>query len=81
MKKKPRKHETKRDGAFPSLKTTPPGHWIQVQAGDEEAASGGGRRSVLTEVMVVPGGRGWLVRTLVSSPDAETVALCFVPKR
>jgi len=44
--------------------------------------SGGGRRSVLTEALPVPGGHGWLVRTIVSaSSGSEAMALCFVPKR
>lgn len=57
------------------------GVWQAVSAGESAAVSGGGRRSVLTEAISVPGGHGWLVRTIVSaSSGSEAVALCFVPR-
>jgi len=84
MKPKARtKKRTKSDPwhPLPSLKDAS-GVWQGVSAGESAAASGGGRRSVLTEAMALPGGHGWLVRTIVSSSTgSEAVALCFVPKR
>jgi len=68
-------------GPFPPLASTPPGRWMKAGVGDEAATSGGGRRTVLTEVMVAPNRRGWIVRTLVASTGSEAVALCFVPGR
>jgi len=68
-------------GPLPSLKDTT-GMWQVVSAGESAADSGGGRRSVLTEAMALPGGHGWLVRTIVTSATgSDAVALCFVPRR
>jgi hypothetical protein len=77
------KHGKKpKNTAIPPLKTTAPGTWIPLTAGDSQAASGGGRRSVTTEVMVAPGGKGWVMRTIVASAEGSpAVALCYIPKR
>ena len=83
---KPKSRTTRRvrrgvGSPFPPLTRTG-GVWSEVRAGESAAMSGGGRRSVLTEALPVPGGHGWLVRTIVSaSSGSEAMALCFVPKR
>ena len=71
-----------KDGPFPAAKSKEPGRWVQISADDRNAQSGGGRRNVTTEVMPVPGGAGWVMRTIVATAEGHVaVALCYVPKK
>lgn len=69
-------------GPFPPAKTKHPGHWITIPADDDNSAFGGGRRTVTTEVMSVPGGAGWVMRSIVGTSEGDVaVGLCYIPKK
>jgi len=77
-----KKSKAAKDGPFPPAKSKEPGRWVQISADDGNAQSGGGRRNVSTEVMAVPGGSGWVMRTIVATADGHVAAaLCYVPKK
>lgn len=77
-----KKGKAAKDGPFPPLKTKEPGRWTAVPADDDNSSYGGGRRTVTTEVMAVPGGSGWVMRTIVgTSEGGAAVALCYIPKK
>lgn len=81
MKDKKKRKGTK-DGPFPPAKSKQPGRWERVAADDMNSASGGGRRTVTTEVMAVPGGNGWVMRSIVATAEGDAaVALCYIPKK
>ena len=76
------KDKKKKDGPFPPAKNKQPGRWVQIAADDANSAFGGGRRTVSTEVMAVPGGGGWVMRSIVGGPEGDiAVALCYIPKK
>jgi hypothetical protein len=80
--KEKKKNKAGKDGPFPPAKNKQPGRWIKVAADDDNAAFGGGRRTVSTEVMAVPGGAGWVMRSIVGGPEGDiAVALCYIPKK
>lgn len=80
--KKKSKTKAAKGGPFPAAKSKEPGRWVQIPASDDNAISGGGRRSVTTEVMPVPGGAGWVMRTIVASAEGNvSAALCFIPRK
>jgi hypothetical protein len=55
---------------------------VVIPAADENSASGGGRRTVTTELMAVPGGNGWVMRSIVATAEGNiAVSLCYVPKK
>lgn len=77
-----KKHKEPKAGPFPPAKSKQAGHWIRVPADDQNSASGGGRRTVTTELMAVPGGAGWVMRSIVATSEGNVaVALCFIPKK
>lgn len=77
-----KKSKASKDGPFPPLKTRESGRWVAIPADDGNSISGGGRRTVKTEVMAVPGGSGWVMRTIVATAEGHVaVALCHVPKK
>lgn len=79
MKEKKKKDK---DGPFPPVKSKQAGRWLQVAADDANSAFGGGRRTVTTEVMAVPGGGGWVMRSIVGGSEGDiAVALCYIPKK
>jgi hypothetical protein len=80
VKEKSKKKD--KDGPFPAAKSKQPGRWVQVAADDANSAFGGGRRTVTTEVMAVPGGGGWVMRSIVGGSEGDIgVALCYIPKK
>ena len=80
MKEKSKKKD--KDGPFPAAKSKQPGRWVQVAADDANSSFGGGRRTVTTEVMAVPGGGGWVMRSIIGSAEGDiAVALCYIPKK
>jgi hypothetical protein len=77
-----KKRKGPKDGPFPPAKSKHAGHWIKLSADDANSASGGGRRTVTTEVMTVPGGGGWVMRSIVATAEGDAaVALCYIPKK
>ena len=79
MKNKKKKDK---DGPCPAAKSKQAGRWVQVAADDANSAFGGGRRTVTTEVMTVPGGGGWVMRSIVGGSEGDiAVALCYIPKK
>jgi hypothetical protein len=79
---KEKKKGAARDLPFPPAKTSEPGRWTRIAADDGNAASGGGRRTVTTEVMPVPSGHGWVMRSIVATAEGHVaVALCYVPRK
>jgi hypothetical protein len=77
-----KKNKGLKDGPFPPAKSKVPGRWVRVAADDDNAAFGGGRRTVATEVMAVPGGGGWVMRSIVGGSEGDiAVALCYIPKK
>ena len=81
MKEK-KKGKTAKDLPFPPAKGTQPGRWTRLAADDANAASGGGRRTVTTEVMAVPGGHGWVMRSIVATSEGNVaVSVCFIPRK
>jgi hypothetical protein len=77
-----KKRKGPKDGPFPPAKSKQPGRWVQVSADDDNSAAGGGRRTVSTELMPVPGGTGWVMRSIVGTAEGTVaVALCFIPKK
>ena len=77
-----KKQKRPKDRPFPPAKTKQPGRWTRVQADDADSAFGGGRRTVTTEVMAIPGGGGWVMRSIVGTSEGDVaVALCYIPKK
>ncbi len=77
-----KKHKALKLGPFPPAKTKQAGHWVTIPADDDNSAFGGGRRTVTTEVMAVPGGGGWVMRSIVGTSEGDVaVSLCYIPKK
>lgn len=80
MKKK--KSRASKHEPFPPAKAAEAGRWVIVPAGDANSESGGGRRTVTTELMALPGRSGWVMRSIVASAEGHVAAaLCYIPKK
>jgi len=80
--KEKKKAKSAKVGAFPAVKSKDPGRWVLIPADDRNVIAGGGRRTVTTELMPVPGASGWVMRTIVATAEGNvSAALCFIPRK